>query len=277
MSRLLAVGSEEERSREAHPLVPPSADHERRQDAARPPLRPLGAACGGDRRSGGFGRPAAQPGAAACRERPPPSAAARASAQRQAPGRDAGGSRPPGAARRSRPCLVSGTPPHPAGDAAALAPRRVPRALAAEVAPGVGPPATPGGNHWPDPAAGDRQSSLGGRADPGRTGQTGRRCGQARYPGLPPQHPCPTATRADAGDVPAQSRPEHPGRRLPPGHRPGLPPALRLRRRRARHAPRAPRRCHAPPHRRPGRPAAARGDAVRPAPPVPHPRQRPQV
>jgi len=67
------------------------------------------------------------------------------------------------------------------------------------------------------------------------------------------------------------------GLRLPAGHRSALPAAPRLLRHRARRAPRGACRCHAPPHGCLGRAAAARGHALRPAAPLPPPRQRPQV
>ncbi|CAA9547386.1 MAG: Mobile element protein, partial [uncultured Thermomicrobiales bacterium] len=76
---------------------------------------------------------------------------------------------------------------------------------------------------------------------------------------------------------PAQSRGRDLGLRLPASPRPPLPPRVRLLHHRARHTPRGPRRRHPPPDRRLGRPAAARGHALRPATTIPHPRQRQQV
>jgi hypothetical protein len=76
------------------------------------------------------------------------------------------------------------------------------------------------------------------------------------------------------GDVPAQPRPRQLGVRLPPGHRPPLPAAVRLLRRRTGHAARRPPGRDAPADRRRGRPAAARGHPLRPAPALPDPRQR---
>ena len=65
--------------------------------------------------------------------------------------------------------------------------------------------------------------------------------------------------------------------RLPADHRPALPAAVRALRRRAWHPPGRPLRRHAPPDRRLGCPAAARGHAVRPASPLSRPRSRQQV
>ena len=71
----------------------------------------------------------------------------------------------------------------------------------------------------------------------------------------------PAPARAGLGDLPAQPRRGDLGLRLPAGHRPALPPAVRLLRHRARLAARGPCRRDAPPDRRLGRPAAARGHA----------------
>jgi len=129
---------EGEQTPDAASPVPSSADRIRRRCAARPPHAPPVETGGGDTRDRDGGGPAAPPGAAARRERPLALAPARAAAQRPAPRHGAGGSGAPGAARRARPRLAAGLAERPARDTAAVAPRGVPRLLAAQVAPEAG-------------------------------------------------------------------------------------------------------------------------------------------
>jgi len=239
--------------------MPPPADQARRRHPARRLQVPLGAARGGDARGGDRGRLATEPVATARRECLPPPATAGAPAGCQAPRPDGGGSGTPGAARRPRPRMATGAAARPTRDAAALAPRRVPRALATQVTPGAGPPAARSGDHRPDPTAGGRQPPLGRGADPWRVGQARHPRGQAHHPDLLADLPCLTPTRAILGDVPAQPRPRDLGLRLPAGDGPPLPSPVRVLHRRAGHASGRACRRHAPPDRRLGRPAAAGG------------------
>jgi len=81
-------------------------------------------------------------------------------------------------------------------------------------------------------------------------------------------------SRARAGSPgrrPRAPTPRTAGPATPARHRSALPTALRLLRHPARHAARGAGGHDAPPDRRPGRPAAARGHAVRPAPALPRP------
>jgi hypothetical protein len=92
-------------------------------------------AAGGDAPRGDGARSRADQTATTRRERPPSSAAARAAPQRQTADPDADGPRALGVPRRPGPRLAARPAPCPAPDAAALAPHRVPRALATQGAP----------------------------------------------------------------------------------------------------------------------------------------------
>jgi hypothetical protein len=120
-----------------------------------------------------------------------------------------------------------------------------------------GPPAPPGGDRRPDPTPGGREPALGHRADSGRTGEARHPRGQAHHPGVPARPSRAAATRAGLGDLPTRPRCGHLGLRLLAGDGPPLPPAVRVRRRRARLAPRGPCRGGAAADRRLGRAAAA--------------------
>ena len=69
-----------------------------------------------------------------------------------------------------------------------MAPRGVPHALAAEIAPRAGPAATPGGDRRPDPADGGREPALGAERIRGELGKRGRR-GPTRTTPPPPRGP----------------------------------------------------------------------------------------
>ena len=258
--------------------MPPSADRPRRGRAARPPRLPLGEAGGGDARGGDRGdllRSRAQLLAenAFLRQqllvlrrsvtRPAVTPADRALLVLLA-----------GRVRAWRQALLLVQPEtllrwHRAGFRALW--RRKSR-------PGPGRPPLAGGDRRPDPADGGREPALGRRADPRRAGQAGHPRGQAHHPDLPARH---RARPRPRGQTWATFLRNHAARdlglRLPAGDRPPLPAAVRLLRRRAGHAAGGPCRRDAPPDRRLGRPAAARGHPVRPAPALPHPRQRRQV
>ena len=184
----------------------------------------------------------------------------------------------PGAARRARPRLA-------AGARSSSSPRRCCAGIARGSARSGGGSRDPGPGRPPlaaETVALIRRMAAenplwGAERIRGELGKLGTPRRQAHHPDLPARLARPAPARAALGDVPAQSRPGHLGLRLPPGHRPVLPAAVRVLRHRARLAACRPRRRDAPPDGRLGRPAAARGDAVRPAPALPHPRQRPQV
>jgi len=93
----------------------------------------------------------------------------------------------------------------------------------------------------------------------GARGKLGSRVAQRTKPDLAARPPSAAPARADVGHLPAQPRPRQLGVRLPPGHGPALPAAVRLLRRRTGHAARRPRGRDAPADQRLGRPAAARG------------------
>ena len=133
------------------------------------------------------GRPGAPSGTAPRRECPPVPAAAGPAPQHRAPGGDAGGSRAPGAARRASPRLAACPARRPARDAAPLASRRIPRALAPEVAPGAGSPAAPGRERRPAPAHSGREPALGGPG--GSAGNSGS--WSCASPSRRSRHTCP--------------------------------------------------------------------------------------
>ena len=93
----------------------------------------------------------------------------------------------------------------------------------------------------------------------GARGKLGSRVAQRTKPDLSARPPRAAPARANVGHLPAQPRPRQLGVRLPPGHGPALPAAVRLLRRRTGHAARRPRGRDAPADQRLGRPAAARG------------------
>jgi len=126
--------------------------------------------------------------------------------------------------------------------------RRVPRALATEIAASVGTAAEGGGrDDRADPGDGRRESAVGRRAYPGRAAQAWCPRRQDHGPAAHAQRPPAASRRPDLGHLPAQSCTRHVG--------------LRLLRHRARLAAHRPRRRDALPDRRVGRPAATRGDA----------------
>ena len=205
-----------------------------------------------------------RPAAPAARGPPPPGHAARAHPRGPPP------PHPPGAPGAR---LASRAPHRAAGHAAALAPPRVPPRVAGQVRRGHQAAAGVRRDGRADPAAGRGEPAVGRRAHP-------RGTPQARPPGRQTHRPAPhargaaaaaTGGRADLGHLRPQPRRRDLGLRLPPGHRPAVPVALRVLRRRPRLPPGGPRRRHAAPHRRLGGAAAARGDAVRGGPALPAP------
>ena len=213
------------------------------------------------------------------RERLPPPPTRPPAPQRHAAALHPGQPRALGAPGQPRPGRAVSPAHRAAGHAPALASPAVSLVLAPTV-PGHrprAPPATRARDGRPAHGAGGWQSPVGRGAHPGRAPAARRQRRQVDDPTLAARGPAAAPHGSDVGDLPAQSRPGHLGLRLPPGHRCALPPAPRLLRHRPRHAPRGPRRRAAPPDRRLGRPAAARGHPVRPAAPVPVSRQRPHV
>ncbi|CAA9547414.1 MAG: hypothetical protein AVDCRST_MAG18-11, partial [uncultured Thermomicrobiales bacterium] len=263
----LSPASPPDRARPRHCAGPPSATAGRDTPGQRAP------GCRHLRRSG------AEQGGARGRKCAPPPPTRYPAPWRQTTPPHPGRSRPPGAPGRPRPRVAVGAADRSARHAAALASPVVLWILAAEI-PGGGPgaPAAPRPQDGrPDPRDGDGESAVGRGAHPGRAPHARHPRRQVGDPALPARGPPAAPRRPGLGDLPAQPRPGPPGLRLPTGHRSPLPAALRLLHRRARDPPGGAYRRAAPSDRCLGRPAAARGHAVRPASALSGPRQRQQV
>ncbi len=193
-------------------------------------------------------RPDQDEGRSGCRECPPapPARGPRSSGQAaRAHPRRPTAAYPPGA---SSPRLARRAAHRAAGDLAALASPRLPPGPARPVARYFAASASVGGDSRGDPAPGGGEPAVGRRADPRGAPQTGHPGGQAHGPAPHARGaPAPAARgRADVGILPAQPCARDLGVRLPPGRRPRVPLALRVRCRRARLAPGRPCGRHPP-------------------------------